>query len=56
MVPPADSDTFAEKIAVLLNDGELAGRMGQTGYEKAQLYTDTNVRKELKNVYGLGEY
>ena len=34
MVPPADSDAFAEKIAVLLNDGELAGRMGQAGYEK----------------------
>ena len=53
MVPPADSDAFAEIIAVLLNDGELAGRMGQAGYEKAQLYADTNVRQELGNIYGL---
>ena len=53
MVPPADSDAFAEKIAVLLNDGELAGRMGQAGYEKAQLYADTNVRRELQAVYEL---
>lgn len=53
MVPPADSDAFAEKIAVLLNDGELAGRMGQAGYEKAQLYADANVRQELQAVYEL---
>lgn len=53
MVPPADSDAFAEKIAVLLNDGELAGRMGQAGYEKAQLYADTNVQRELQAVYKL---
>lgn len=53
MVPPADSDAFAEKIAVLLNDGELAGRMGQAGYEKAQLYAGTNVRRELQAVYEL---
>ena len=53
MVPPADSDAFAEKIAVLLNDGELAGHMGQAGYEKAQLYADTNVRQELQAVYEL---
>ena len=53
MVPPADSDAFAERITVLLNDGELAGRMGQAGYEKAQLYADTNVRQELQAVYEL---
>lgn len=53
MVPPADSDAFAEKIAVLLNDSELAGRMGHAGCEKAQLYADTNVRQELQAIYGL---
>lgn len=53
MVPPADANAFAEKIAVLLNDGELADRMGQAGYEKAQLYADTNVRQELQAIYGL---
>lgn len=53
MVSPADANAFAEKIAVLLNDGELADRMGQAGYEKAQLYADTNVRQELQAIYGL---
>lgn len=51
MVPPADENAFAEKIAVLLNDGELADRMGQAGYEKAQLYADVNVQKELECIY-----
>ena len=55
MVPPADSDAFAEKIAVLLNDGELAGRMGQAGYEKAQLYADISVQLELAHIYWFGE-
>ena len=53
MVPPADANAYAEKIAVLLNDGELADRMGQAGYEIAQLYADTNVRQELQAIYGL---
>ena len=53
MVPPADANAFAEKIAVLLNDGELADRMGQAGYEKAQLYAATYVRQELQAIYGL---
>ena len=56
MVPPTDAGAFAEKIALLLNDTALAANMGQAGYEKAQLYTDVNVRKELENIYGLGEY
>ena len=53
MVPPADANAFAEKILMLLNDFALADRMGHAGYEKAQLYADTNVRQELGNIYGL---
>ena len=55
MVPPTDSNAFAEKIAVLLSSPTLANSMGQAGYEKAQRYTDFNVRKELENIYGFGE-
>ena len=53
MVPPTDSNAFAEKISILLDDSVLADRMGHAGYEKAQLYADTNVRQELQAVYGL---
>ena len=53
MVPPADANAFAEKILMLLNDFALADRMGHAGYEKAQLYADTNVRQELGHIYGL---
>ena len=53
MVPPTDANAFAEKISILLDDSALAGRMGHAGFEKAQLYADTNVRQELQAVYGL---
>ena len=53
MVPPTDTGAFAEKIALLLNDTVLAADMGQAGYEKAQLYADANVRRELQKVYEL---
>lgn len=53
MLPPTDAAAFAEKIAALLNDGNLSARMGQAGYERAQLYADTNVRRELSDIYGL---
>ena len=53
MVPPTDAGAFAEKIALLLNDTVLAADMGQAGSEKAQLYADTNVRRELQKVYEL---
>ena len=53
MVSPADANAFAEKASMLLDDSALADRMGHAGYEKAQLYADTNVRQELGNIYGL---
>ena len=55
MVPPTDTAAFADKITTLLNDSELATRMGQAGCERAQLYTDQNVQRELKELYGYGE-
>ena len=53
MVPPTDSDAYAEKITTLLDNMALANSMGQAGYEKAQLYADFNVRQELQAIYGL---
>ena len=53
MVSPADANAFAEKVLMLLDDSALADRMGHAGYEKEQLYADTNVRQELGNIYGL---
>lgn len=55
MVSPADANAFAEKISMLLDDSVLADRMGHAGYEKAQLYADTNVQQELAYIYGFGE-
>lgn len=55
LFPAGDDCALSERLIALYNGGNLQ-KPGQTGYEKAQLYTDTNVRKELKNVYGLGEY
>lgn len=55
LFPAGDDCALSEKLIALYNGGNLQ-KPGQTGYEKAQLYTDANVRKELENVYGLGEY
>ena len=52
MVPPADSAAFAEKISFLLQSPALADAMGRAGYERAQLYADVNVQKELQKIYG----
>lgn len=54
MVSPADVNAFAEKISILLDDPALAAYMGHAGCEKAQLYADTNVKKELAEIYGFG--
>ena len=53
MVFPADATAFAEKISVILNDSALGVRMGDAGCKKAQLYSDTNVQQELRDIYGL---
>lgn len=51
MVPPGDANAFAEKLLLLLQTPALTAQMGQAGYDKARLYTDENVRKELKEIY-----
>lgn len=51
MVSPVDANAFAEKISILLDNSALADRMGHAGHEKAQLYADWNVKKELERVY-----
>lgn len=54
LVPIGDRRALAERLVQLHNDGNQK-ELGQTGYVKAQLYTDANVRQELAHVYGLGE-
>lgn len=54
MASPADANAFAEKISMLLDDSALADRMGHAGYEKAQLFADTNVQQELARIYSIG--
>lgn len=51
MLPPEDATAFAEKLLLLMKNPTLAAQMGQTGQEKALLYADENVRKELKEIY-----
>lgn len=53
LVPIGDSCILAERLVQLHNDGNQK-ELGQTGYVKAQLYTDANVRQELAHVYGFG--
>lgn len=55
LLPPEDAAAFSEKLRLLLEDPALARQMGQAGYEKAQLYADTNVRRELEGIYGYGD-
>lgn len=53
MVPPADSHAFAQRIEKLLRDPVLSEQMGQAGYDKALLYADVNVARELEIIYGV---
>ncbi len=48
---PADSDAFAEKIALLLDDVALAKAFGKAGAEKAKAYTDNAIKTELERIY-----
>ncbi len=54
LVPIGDSNALAEELVRLHNDGNRE-ELGKSGYDKAQLYTDTNVRRELAHIYELGE-
>ena len=52
LIPAGDSRALAEVLVKLYKSGARQ-RLGQAGYEKAQLYADTNVRRELQAVYEL---
>ena len=53
MVAPTDAAAFAGYILRLLNNPLLYGELEVNCIKKAQLYADTNVRQELRAVYGL---
>ncbi len=54
LFPVGDSYALSERLIALNENGD-AQMLGKCGYEKAKQYTDTNVRKELTNIYGLKE-
>lgn len=53
LVPIGDSRALAERLVQLHNDSSQK-ELGQAGYEKAQLYTEANVRQELAHIYRFG--
>lgn len=50
LIPVGDSTALAERLVGLYED-ENRVELGRVGYEKAQLYADTNVLKELAGIY-----
>ena len=54
LLPPEDASSFADRFLRLYQDRELAMRMGEAGYRKAQAYTVGSVRNEITSVL-LGE-
>lgn len=54
LLPPEDAAAFADRFLNLYRDSELASRMGEAGYRKAQAYTVSSVRDEITSVL-LGE-
>lgn len=54
LVPIGDSRALADALVMLYKSSDRQ-RLGKAGYEKAQLYTDQNVQRELKELYGYEE-
>lgn len=54
LIPAGDSRALAEVLVKLYKSGARQ-RLGQARYEKARLYTDQNVKRELKELYGYEE-
>lgn len=52
LVEADDVPAYAERILMLYNDPNLAATMGEKSYEKAQDYTTTRIKEELKQIYG----
>lgn len=53
LVEPDDSESMANKIILLLNDGALRQVFGERAHQFAVDYSFDNVKKELKEVYGI---
>lgn len=54
LFPVGDHYALSECLISLYNSGEIRS-LGRAGYEKAQIYTNAQVRKELAEIYGFGE-
>ena len=54
LVPISDSCALSEAL-IKIYKSSVRQKLGQAGYEKAQLYTEHIVRQELKELYGYGE-
>lgn len=54
LIPVGDSAALAEKLVALYEDAARE-KLGQAGYDKAQLYTETYVHRELADIYEYGE-
>lgn len=54
MIPAGDSRALADALVMLYKSSDRQ-RLGKAGYEKTQLYTDQNVQRELKELYGYEE-
>ena len=52
LVNPDDPEGYADRISDVLEDPE---RFATAAIESVALYTDVNVREELRQIYGLGE-
>lgn len=54
LIPVGDSAALAERL-VSLCEKDAREMLGQAGYDKAQLYTEAYVHRELADIYGYGE-
>lgn len=50
IVSAGDADAFAQKLLSVYGDHQLAAKMGEAGYEKAQMYTVNSVKKEMERI------
>ncbi len=51
LVDALDVDKLSERVIYLLSHKDIANRFGFAGYERAQIYTDNTVYKELEQIY-----
>jgi glycosyltransferase involved in cell wall biosynthesis len=51
LVPPGDPEAMAHAILRILDDTNLAGRMGQEGLSIAQSHAETRTFDQYENIY-----